>query len=74
MCTAIFYLGKQNINFVTEKYNSLIYASCTVWVSTSPYTPQSHSPHIFMSGTHSIHAETLSKSIYSSLKMKQMAD
>jgi hypothetical protein len=59
---AVVYLGKQSINFVTDQYNSFICASCTAWVSTSPYTPQSHSPHIFKSGTHSIHAEILSKS------------
>jgi hypothetical protein len=76
MCMAVIYLGKQSINFVTDQYDSLICASCTVWVSTSPHTPHSHSPHVFKSGTDSILAETLSKSytVYSSLKMKQMAD
>jgi hypothetical protein len=64
MCLAIVYLGKQSINFVTEQYDSLICVSCRVWVSTSSYTPQSHSPHIFRSGTHSIHAERLSKIMF----------
>jgi len=62
MCKAVIYLGKQSINYVTDQYDSLICASCTACVSTSPYTPPSHSPPIFKSGTHSIHAETLSKS------------
>lgn len=61
MCKTEVYLAKQSTNFVTDQYDSLICAPCTVWVSTSPYTPQSHSPPIFKSGTHSIHAETLSK-------------